>query len=46
VIVAMNDWRGNLPLEALLKLRSRGVTIQDGAELYEAITGKIPIRCF
>jgi lipopolysaccharide/colanic/teichoic acid biosynthesis glycosyltransferase len=39
----MGDRRGKLPLEALLELKSRGVKIQDGAELYEAVTGKIPV---
>jgi len=44
IIVAMRDRRGKLPLEALLKLKSSGVGIQDGAEVYEAVTGKIPIQ--
>jgi sugar transferase (PEP-CTERM system associated) len=43
IIVAMGDRRGKLPVEALLQLKSRGVKIQDGAEMYEAVTGKIPI---
>jgi lipopolysaccharide/colanic/teichoic acid biosynthesis glycosyltransferase len=34
-----------LPGEAVLQLKNQGVTIQDGAELYEAITGKVPIDC-
>lgn len=44
IIVAMEDRRGKLPVEELLKLKSRGVAIQDGAEVYEAVTGKIPIQ--
>jgi sugar transferase (PEP-CTERM system associated) len=44
IIVAMNERRGNLPVQALLQLKSRGITIQDGAELYEAATGKLPIE--
>ena len=44
IIVAMGDRRGKLPVEALLQLKSRGVKIQDGAEMYEAVTGKIPIE--
>jgi sugar transferase (PEP-CTERM system associated) len=44
IIVAMGDRRGKLPVEALLQLKSRGVRIQDGAEMYEAVTGKIPIE--
>jgi sugar transferase (PEP-CTERM system associated) len=44
IIVAMEDRRGQLPIEALLLLKRRGVRIQDGAEVYEAITGKVPIE--
>jgi sugar transferase (PEP-CTERM system associated) len=44
IVVAMNERRGNLPVQALLLLKSRGVSIQDGAELYEAATGKLPIE--
>jgi sugar transferase (PEP-CTERM system associated) len=44
IVVAMNERRGNLPVQALLQLKSRGITIQDGAELYEAATGKLPIE--
>lgn len=44
IIVAMEDRRGKLPVEALLQLKSQGVLIQDGAEVYEAVTGKIPIH--
>jgi sugar transferase (PEP-CTERM system associated) len=44
IIVAMEDRRGKLPVEALLKLKSSGVAIEDGAEVYEAVAGKIPIQ--
>ena len=44
VIVTMGDRRGKLPVEALLQLKSNGIWIQDGAEVYEAVTGKIPIQ--
>jgi sugar transferase (PEP-CTERM system associated) len=44
IVVAMNERRGNLPVQALLQLKSRGVSIQDGAEMYEAVTGKLPIE--
>ncbi len=44
VIVAMGDRRGRLPVGPLLTLKSRGVRIQDGADLYEAIMGKVPIE--
>ena len=32
------------PLEPLLELKNRGVRIQDGAEAYEIVTGKIPLE--
>lgn len=44
MIIAMGDRRGRLPVEALLRLKSKGLRIQDGAEAYEAITGKVPIE--
>jgi sugar transferase (PEP-CTERM system associated) len=44
IIVALGERRGKIPVEALLELKSRGASIQDGAELYEAITGKVPIE--
>jgi sugar transferase (PEP-CTERM system associated) len=43
VIVTMSDRRGRLPIESLLRLKTRGVRVQDGAEVYEAVTGKVPI---
>jgi sugar transferase (PEP-CTERM system associated) len=44
IVVAMGDRRGKLPVELLLSLKSRGVRIQDGTDVYEAITGKVPIE--
>jgi sugar transferase (PEP-CTERM system associated) len=44
ILVSLGDRRGNLPVEALLELKSRGVKIEDGADLYEAITGKVPFE--
>jgi exopolysaccharide biosynthesis polyprenyl glycosylphosphotransferase len=43
IIIALGERRGALPVEALLQLKSRGVRIQDGGEMYEAVTGKVPI---
>jgi sugar transferase (PEP-CTERM system associated) len=43
VVVTMGDRRGKLRVEQLLKLKTRGVYIQDGPEYYESITGKIPL---
>ena len=44
VIVAMADRRGKLPVEALLQLKSQGVRVRDGVDMYEAVTGKVPIE--
>jgi exopolysaccharide biosynthesis polyprenyl glycosylphosphotransferase len=44
IVVAMGDRRGKLPVELLLSLKSRGVVIQDGIELYEAIKGKVHVE--
>jgi sugar transferase (PEP-CTERM system associated) len=44
IVVAMGDRRGKLPVELLLSLKSCGVRIQDGTDVYEAITGKVPIE--
>jgi sugar transferase (PEP-CTERM system associated) len=44
IIVAMADRRGKLPVAELLRLKSRGVLIQDGAEYFESITGKLPLE--
>lgn len=44
IIVALDDRRGKLPIESLLALKSRGMRVQDAADVYEAVTGKVPIE--
>lgn len=44
IILTMGDDRGKLPVYQLLALKSNGVLIQDGAEVYEAVTGKVPLE--
>jgi sugar transferase (PEP-CTERM system associated) len=44
IIVALSERRGTLPVEALLHLKSRGMKIQDAGEVYEAVTGKVPVE--
>ena len=44
IIVAMGDRYGKLPIGQLLALKSRGVLIQDATEVYEAVTGKVPLE--
>lgn len=44
MVLAMQDRRGNLPIEDLLALQSGGAVVQDGLELYESVTGKISLN--
>lgn len=44
VVVAMSDQRGKLPMEELLTIKSQYARVQDGAEIYEKLTGKLPIE--
>jgi sugar transferase (PEP-CTERM system associated) len=44
IVVAMGDRRGKLPVDVLLSLKCHGLQVQDGVEVYEAITGKVPIE--
>jgi sugar transferase (PEP-CTERM system associated) len=44
VVVTMGDRRGRLPVGDLLKLKARGIYIQDGPDYYESVTGKIPLE--
>lgn len=44
IVVALNDRRGQLPVESLLNLRVLGVEIVEGVTFYEEISGKILIQ--
>ncbi len=44
VLVSDNVFSGNLPLNALLKLRTRGVQVEDANAALAAFTGKISIE--
>ncbi|MGA9730459.1 MAG: sugar transferase [Candidatus Acidiferrales bacterium] len=44
IIVALSERRGGLPVEAFLQLKSLGVKIQEAGEIYEAVTGKVPLE--
>jgi sugar transferase (PEP-CTERM system associated) len=44
VVVAMPDSRGKLPVTELLDLKLKGATVEEGATLYEKITGKIAVE--
>ncbi|MCI0664927.1 MAG: TIGR03013 family PEP-CTERM/XrtA system glycosyltransferase, partial [Acidobacteria bacterium] len=44
VVVALQDRRGNLPVDQLLKIRLEGsAAIEEGTSLYEKLTGKISV---
>jgi sugar transferase (PEP-CTERM system associated) len=42
IVLAMGERREKLPVAQLLRLKNRGVIVQDGADLYETVTGKVP----
>jgi sugar transferase (PEP-CTERM system associated) len=45
VVVALEDRRGHLPVDQLLKLRLQGkAAIEEGTSLYERLTGKISLE--
>jgi|SRR5579884_532279 len=44
VVIALNDRRKQLPVEALLNLRVQGVEVVEGVSFYEQISGKILVR--
>lgn len=43
LIVAMQERRGKLPLNELLRLKAQGITIEDGIDAYESLTGKLAV---
>ncbi len=44
VIVGMADRRGHLPVQELLGLKTHGIKIHDAPEIFEAVTGQVPVR--
>ncbi len=44
VIITMEERRGRLPLDFLLQLKSAGIKVEDGADLYEKVTGKVALN--
>jgi exopolysaccharide biosynthesis polyprenyl glycosylphosphotransferase len=44
IIVALAERRGRLPVRRLLELRARGIMVEDGAEAYERLTGKLALE--
>jgi sugar transferase (PEP-CTERM system associated) len=43
IVVSMSDRRGSMPVDDLLQAKLSGVRVEDGATMYERITGKILI---
>ncbi|MFY9270265.1 MAG: TIGR03013 family XrtA/PEP-CTERM system glycosyltransferase [Candidatus Manganitrophaceae bacterium] len=44
VVIALDDRRRQLPVEALLRLRVQGVEVVEGISFYEKISGKILVK--
>ena len=43
IVIAIEERRNNLPMDALLTLRLRGIRVEHASSLYEKLTGRIPI---
>lgn len=46
IIVAINERRGSFPFEKLMAVKAGGLSVEDGAELYEELTGKVWLGSF
>src|SRR5262249_17840509 len=44
IIAALSERRGKLPVGALLEAQLRGVGVEEGVNVYERLTGKLPIE--
>jgi exopolysaccharide biosynthesis polyprenyl glycosylphosphotransferase len=44
IIVALTERRGRMPVRDLLRLRTSGVSVEDGIEVHERCTGKLAIE--
>ena len=44
ILVALEDRRGRLPVDALLEARAYGIVVEDGVALYERLSGKLAIE--
>jgi len=43
IVVSMKDRRGKLPVDTLLSLKTEGVFIEEAADFYESISGRVPL---
>jgi len=46
IIIAIGERRGCLPVERLMALKAAGLSVEDGTELYEELTGKVWLDAF
>jgi sugar transferase (PEP-CTERM system associated) len=44
IVVAQEDRRKRLPVDALLRCRMAGISVVEGANLLESLSGRIPLR--
>src|SRR5262249_4926466 len=44
IVAALAERRGRLPLSPLLEARARGILVEDAAETYERLTGKLALE--
>jgi sugar transferase (PEP-CTERM system associated) len=44
IVVALDDRRGQMPVDQLLRCRIEGIRVEEAASLLERLTGQIPIR--
>jgi len=44
IVVELQDRRGRLPIDQLLELKAKGVSIEEATSLYERLTGKIAVE--
>jgi sugar transferase (PEP-CTERM system associated) len=44
IVVALDDRRGKLPIDILLRCRIQGLRVEEGASVLERLTGQIPTK--
>ena len=44
IVLALSDRRGKMPVSDLLEFQSNGIAVEDIADAYERVTGKLPIE--
>jgi sugar transferase (PEP-CTERM system associated) len=44
IVVALDDRRGQMPVEELLRCRIEGIRVEEAASLLERLTGQVPVK--